>query len=55
MILAKELLQKNETTVVLEYFDLCGEFWDMGQEQLMKWEEIVSKKEIPNFGANLVY
>jgi hypothetical protein len=55
MILAKELLEKGENQVVLDYFELCEVFWDMHMEQLMIWEEKVSKGEVPYFGANLIY
>ena len=53
MMLAKELLDKGQKDVVLEYFQLCGKFWDMGKDDLKDWTETVKKGGIPDFGANL--
>ena len=55
MSLAKELLEKNEKDVVLQYFELCRKFWKMGGEKLDNWKSDVSTGNIPNFGANLKY
>lgn len=41
MMLAKELLEVGERDVVLRYFDLCSEFWEMGIERLAEWKEQV--------------
>ena len=53
MSLAKELLERSEREVVLQYFDLCGKFWDDGK--LNRWKGDVQAGRIPNFGANLLY
>lgn len=53
MTLAKDLLEKGEKQVVLEYFDLCGKFWQ--REELDQWRATVKGGGIPEFGANLVY
>jgi hypothetical protein len=53
MALAKELLEKGEKEVVLEYFELCAKFWD--PPQLKEWTATVEKGEIPEFRGNLVY
>ena len=55
MQLAKALLEKGERDAVLEYFQRCGRFWKMGQDQLAAWTAAVKKGEIPDFGANLNY
>jgi hypothetical protein len=55
MLLAKELLKKGERETVLEYFKLCGKFWDMGEEKLAEWSELVKQEKTPDFGANLKY
>ena len=55
MVLAKELLDKGEKEVVLEYFKLCEVFWELHMEKLMIWEDAISKGKEPNFGANLIY
>ena len=55
MSLAKELLEKGEQQVVLEYFDLCRSFWEMHRGRLDQWSREVSEGRIPEFGANLVY
>lgn len=53
MALAKELLENGERDAVLEYFTLCGKFWD--RDELKKWREQVEQGTTPQFGANLVY
>lgn len=55
MTLAKELLEKGEKQAVLQYFELCGKFWEMGHERLDAWAAVVKQGEIPDFGANLAY
>lgn len=55
MLLAKELLEQGETEVVLEYFDLCREFWTSPRRQLEQWTDDVKANRIPHFGANLAY
>jgi hypothetical protein len=54
MTLAKELLEKGQTEVVLEYFDLCAKFWRY-QPRLSQWIATVKEGGIPDFGANLDY
>jgi thiol-disulfide isomerase/thioredoxin len=55
MTLAKELLEKNERQIVLDYFELCGKFWKLHDEKLKKWSQLVKDGQIPDFGANLLY
>jgi len=55
MSLAKDLLEKDEREVVLEYFELCRKFWDMGHGTLDDWAKDVKSGNIPAFGANLFY
>lgn len=55
MALAKELLEKGQRDVVLEYFQLCAKFWKMGAATLKDWTSVVNQGGIPSFGANLVY
>ncbi len=55
MSLAKDLLETNEQKVVLEYFELCRTFWDMGHDKLDTWSAEVKSGNTPDFGANLVY
>jgi hypothetical protein len=51
MSLAKELLGKNEKAVVLEYFALCGKFWEMEEGRLAYWKKEVQQNRIPDFDA----
>jgi tetratricopeptide (TPR) repeat protein len=53
MTLAKELLEKEERQVVLEYFKLCANFWK--EDRLDTWAKEVRDGKIPDFGANLEY
>ena len=55
MMLARELLEKGERDVVLEYFRLCGAFWSYDLGQLARWTQQVKAGEMPDFGANVVY
>jgi hypothetical protein len=53
--LAQELLEKGQTAVVLQYFDLCANFWKMEKGKLAEWTAVVKGGGVPNFGANLLY
>ena len=53
MTLAKELLEKGESGVVLQYFALCKSFWEDGRRQLDQWSAAVRGGEIPDFSRNL--
>ena len=53
MMLAKELLEKGERKVVLEYFRLCSKFWRDGR--MDQWAGSVKEGKIPNFRGNLYY
>ena len=67
MILAKELLEKDQKDIVLEYFDLCEKFWltdlmDPANKlinqannfnKLKEWREIVKVGGVPEFGMSL--
>ena len=55
MTLAKELLEKNEKETVIQYFELCGNFWEMGEDKLKKWTADVKEGRVPDFQANLSY
>ena len=55
MILAKELLERGETEIVLEYFQLCRKFWRMKFFVLRGWTADVRGGQIPDFGPNLLY
>lgn len=57
MVLALELLERDEFGVVGEYLELCSEFWK--DDNLDAWRATVANREMPdfgsNFGSNLVY
>jgi len=55
MLLAKELLERGETEVVLEYFELCKKFWALPHSKLEQWADDVKSNRIPQFGDNLGY
>lgn len=57
MSLAKELLEKGEQEVVLQYFELCRKFWTYhgSNEKLDVWIKDVQAGRMPDFGANLLY
>jgi hypothetical protein len=53
MSLAKELLEAGESEIVLDYFQLCAEFWKYGEQRLTAWTEAVNEGSIPDFGSSL--
>lgn len=55
MTLARDLIERGEKEVVLQYFDLCAKFWKMDLGKLGAWRAQVEKGEKPDFGPNLIY
>ena len=55
MTLAKDLLEKSENSTVIQYLELCRNFWEMGRDQLDFWIIQINKGKIPEFGANMLY
>ena len=53
MILAKQLLEKGERETVIQYLDLCANFWKNERGRLEKWKNIIKQGGMPDFGANL--
>jgi tetratricopeptide (TPR) repeat protein len=54
MGLAKDLLEKGERDTVLEYFQLCRKFWEVGRRgKLDQWTKDVKAGKMPDFGLNL--
>jgi serine/threonine protein kinase len=53
MILAKELLEKDRKESVLEYIELSGQFWTVGEKRLKDWKEAISNNRSPDFGINV--
>jgi hypothetical protein len=55
MTLAKELLEKGQSSVVLQYLALCKNFWKMDYGKLDKWSATVRRGGVPDFTSNLNY
>jgi hypothetical protein len=53
MTLARELLEKGRTAVVLQYFGLCAKFWKLEDGKLAAWTATIKAGGIPDFGMNL--
>ena len=53
--LAKDLLEKGERDVVIQYLELCRKFWKMHRGRLDQWIQEIKDGKVPDFGANLVY
>jgi hypothetical protein len=53
MMLAQELIQKGQTTEVLQFFNLCANFWKMDGGKLDEWAALVKAGKMPEFGINL--
>jgi hypothetical protein len=49
MRLARELLKMQRTEPVLQYFQLCRTFWEMGGAWLEIWEKKVKRGAVPLF------
>ncbi len=49
MSLAKALLQRGESGAVLEYLELCLDFWVEGEERLRDWIVLVEAGLVPDF------
>ena len=52
MSLAAELLEAGEKDTVLKCFELCAEFWELGQDELADWTAIVTFDRTPDFSMN---
>lgn len=50
MSLAKALLERGESAAVLEYLELCLDFWPAGEERLKDWIVLVEAGLVPDFG-----
>lgn len=53
MLLAYELLRLGETQTVIQYLQLCSEFWQSPDHQAEKWAYEIQRGQIPDFGINL--
>lgn len=54
MGLAKELLEKGEQDIVLQYLKLCRRFWTGHDGKLDDWTRQVKAGAIPEFGSDLM-
>jgi hypothetical protein len=52
MSLAKDLLEKGEREVVIQYLELCRRFWNTGGARLNRWRREIDDGKIPGFGEN---
>ena len=55
MSLAQALLQRGESGTVLEYLELCLDFWAEGEERLRDWIVLVEAGLVPDFRRNLLF
>lgn len=55
MTLAKELLERGQSTVVIQFFVLCKNFWTLDRGKLDEWSAAVRSGDIPRFKQNLSY
>src|SRR3982750_106458 len=57
MALARELLEKGQTSPVQEYFSLCRRFWmpQFADAKLKEWESDVIAGREPRFGSHLAH
>ncbi len=55
MALAKDLLDKGEKDVVVDYLQLCRRFWSNDDGRLDRWTQEIKDGKTPDFGLNLTY
>jgi hypothetical protein len=55
MMPASELLKRGERDAVIEYFEMCRKFREMGGAKLDSWSETVRQGGTPAFAGNLLY
>jgi DNA-binding winged helix-turn-helix (wHTH) protein len=55
MSLAKDLLEKGRSEVVLRFLVLCHKFWKLDHGKLIRWNAAIRGGQIPDFGGNLYY
>jgi hypothetical protein len=55
MALARELLEKGEAQVVLQYLELCSRYWKNDRGRVKEWSDEIKAGQSPDFGANLYY
>ncbi len=55
MLLAKRLLEKGSSKIVLEYLESCRKFWKLDGGKLDQWTADIKGGRVPDFGANLRY
>ncbi len=53
MALAKDLLETGEKQVVLDYIELCRNYWTDDGGRLNQWVQDVNGGKVPDFGPNL--
>jgi hypothetical protein len=55
MSLARDLLERGQSDVVLSYLTLCRSFWKCDFGQLDRWETDITSGKTPDFRPNLIY
>ena len=55
MALARDLLERGESTAVLRYLEECSSFWGGNRGKLAEWMALIRAGLKPDFGANLTY
>jgi hypothetical protein len=55
MRLAKQLLDRGERAVVIDYLKVCANFWQTNNHRAEQWIHLLEHGGSPDFGANLVY
>jgi len=53
MSLARDLLAQGDRKVVLQYLDLCRNFWKTDHGLIDQWSEKIKVGGIPDFGTNI--
>lgn len=53
MGLARDLLERGESAIVLQYLDECRAFWIGGKNKLAEWSALVNAGLKPDFGSNV--
>ena len=55
MALARQLLDRGQTRIVLQYLELCLDIWERGEQDLRDWIALIDAGRTPDFDHNFVF
>lgn len=55
MALARQLLDRGQTRIVLQYLELCLDIWEQGEPDLRDWIALIEAGRTPDFDHNFAF